>query len=286
MAYVQAPFTPDIPGSIVVPADESNVRPGDNHPEVSVLHTPEEPADDVEVTPYYFSRQIWVSDGQGGWVQRRASTHAYADSDGDLFAMVPERYGAIANGVTSGMPYPADTQPGWSLNLQSRSLEAEGYAATIGVTMPRGGPQWNTTVRWVVAGNQMHGIPLDRAHTIGHYEVASNRTDPGTLDIDAVVEDAVRLLEKARESDMTNYKLMIDVNGATWLVACVERFPYSRREINHKVGRDYLATIPDLNPPTKVGDVGEYTEGEFDTIPIVGETSWSTHEHEVKGTAR
>ena len=198
MAYVQAPFTPDIPGSIVVPAHSDNVRPGDNHPKVSVVHTPEEPADDVEVTPYYFSRQIWVPDGHGGWVQRRASTHNYADNDGDLFQMVPERYGAIANGVR-GRPYPADTNPSISLNLQSRSIEIEGYARFIYRTMPRGGPQWQTTVRWVFAGYQMHGIPLDRAHVIGHYEVADNRTDPGTLDINGIVEDASRLLEKETE---------------------------------------------------------------------------------------
>lgn len=254
MSYKQEPFTPDILGSIVVPAHEDNVRPGENRPKVSVLHTPEEPADDVEVTPYYFSHQIWRPDGQGGWYQVRASTHGYSDSDGDLFQMVPERYGAIANGVRN-KPYPADTKPGWSLNLQSRSLEAEGYARTIYRTMPRGGSQWNTTVRWVFAGYQMHDIPLDRAHVIGHYEVADNRTDPGTLDINAIVEDAIKLLAKEQNpavlaGEDTDMALLIkthnDHKSYLWT-------GNTRRHMQTATEREMTARLLEINPePTEV----------------------------------
>lgn len=257
MPYVQAPFTPNIPGSIVVPAHEDNVRPGENYPKVSVLHTPEEPADNIEVTPYYFSRKIWRPDGQGGWYQVRASTHAYADSDGDLFQMVPERYGAIANGVR-GKPYPADTKPGWSLNLQSRSIEIEGYAATINVTMPRGGPQWQTTVRWVLAGRQMYGIPIDRAHVIGHYEVADNRTDPGTLDINAIIEDASRLLNKEQDpnilagedTDMALLiKLQTDHKSYLWT-------GNTRRHMQSGAEREQTASLLEISAtPTVVSEV-------------------------------
>ena len=229
MAYVQEPFTPDIPGSVVVPAHQDNVRPGDNHPKVNVFHTPEEEADDIEVTPYFFSRRIYDAQGR----QRRASTHAYTDNDGDLFQMVPEKYGAIANGVTADRSYPAGTNPNISLNLQSRSNEIEGYARNIHLTMPRGSVQWKTVVRWTLAGHQMYGIPLDRAHNIGHYEVSNTRTDPGALDIDAIVEDAVALLEKGQEPhDMTTYKLFNTWNPAKlWNIQYDSGVPMWRRWI-------------------------------------------------------
>ena len=169
---------PDYPGAIVVPADPTNILRPINRPRVLVLHTPEEAADDIEVTPYYFQRP-----------NLGASTHYYADNDGDLYQMVPEPNGAIANGVL-GKPYPEGTDSAISLNYQSLSIEIEGYAASIGQTMPRGGPQWRTVVAWVANRAKKHGIPIQRSRIIGHYEVANNRSDPGTLDIAAIVEDA------------------------------------------------------------------------------------------------
>jgi N-acetyl-anhydromuramyl-L-alanine amidase AmpD len=168
----------DYPGAIVVPAHPTNILRAVNRPKVLVLHTPEEPADNIEVTPYYFQRP-----------NLGASTHYYADDDGDLYQMVPERSGAIANGVL-GFPYPEGTDAGRSLNYQSLSIEIEGYAASIGQTMPRGGPQWRTVVAWVANRAAKYRIPIRRSRIIGHYEVANNRTDPGTLDIDAIVADA------------------------------------------------------------------------------------------------
>lgn len=90
--------------------------------------------------------------------------------------------------------------------------------------------------------------------------------------------------ETLEEAEMTNWKLMIDTTnktfqgrlriaphgtGAMWLVERVVEFPYSKRLIAHQEGRDYLATLPLLNPPAHVGAAGEYHEGHFDTIPIV-----------------
>lgn len=195
MAYVQQPFVPDIKPCIVIPAHSDNVRPGDNQPRVSIVHTPEERADEIEVTPFYFARRIYDANG----IQRRASTHFYTSGglgtlgNGDLYQMVPEQYGAIANGVTSGRNYPTDTSPSISLNLQSRSIEVEGFAHSIDRTMPHGSPQWLTTVEWCLYGYYDHGIPIDRAHIIGHYEVSNVRTDPGMLNIDDIVEDTMRL---------------------------------------------------------------------------------------------
>ena len=173
-------FAPDSPlVTHVVPADPTNVLRAVNHPKVIVLHTPEEPSDNYESTPVYFSQP-----------NRSASTHYYADSDGDLYQMVPEAHGAIANGV-KGKPYPAGTDPAISLNYQSVNIEIEGYAATIGQTLTA--RQRTTVLRWIVSCATRYGIPIDRAHVIGHYEVADNRSDPGTLDIDALVREAQAL---------------------------------------------------------------------------------------------
>jgi N-acetyl-anhydromuramyl-L-alanine amidase AmpD len=179
---------PDYPGAIVVPAHPTNILRPINRPKVLVLHTPEEPADNVESTPRYFQTP-----------NLGASTHYYADNDGDLYQMVPEGNGAIANGVI-GKTYPEGTNAGHSLNYQSLSIEIEGYAASIGRTMPRGGSQWRTVVAWVVTRAKKYNIPIRRSRIIGHYEVANNRTDPGTLDIDAIVADAQAAVEE--EPDM------------------------------------------------------------------------------------
>ena len=193
MTYVQAPFVADIPRAIVVPAFPWNLIGAsdgsfpENRPKVNVYHTPEEAADEIEVTPFYFARDLRP---------RRASTHYYADSDGDLFQMVPERYGAIANGVTAGKLYPAGTDSTVSLNLQSRSIEIEAYAATVHLTMRRWRPQWWTVVEFAVYGWYEHAIPLTRERNIGHYEVASDRSDPGLLDLAAILEDAMQLVEQ------------------------------------------------------------------------------------------
>lgn len=188
----------DYPGTThVVPADPSNYYTPAGHggvpnrPRALFLHTPEEDADDNEVTPRYFSRPIWVT-VNGQQVQRFASTHYYADSDGDWYQMVPELCMAIANGQ-DGKPLPSWADPSTSLNWQSLSVEIEGRAHTIHLTCPRGGPQWNAIVRWVADRCRKHAIPLDRQRVMGHYEVSTWRTDPGRLDIDQIVRDAQAL---------------------------------------------------------------------------------------------
>ena len=189
-------FPADYPGSIVYPAHPSNYYLPENHggvpnrPRALFLHTPEEPADDYESTPVYFSQP-----------NRQASTHYYADSDGDWYQLVPERCMAIANGLI-GKPLPLWAEPDTSLNWQSLSVEIEGYAATIHQTCVRGGPQWNAIVRWVEDRTRIHNIPLDREHVMGHKEVANNRSDPGQLDINAIVADALALRIPQEEDDM------------------------------------------------------------------------------------
>jgi len=179
---------PDYPGTnYVVPAHSSNYYLPENHggvenkPKALFVHTPEEPADNNEYTPIYFSG-----------ANREGSTHYYADDDGDYYQLVPERCAAIANGL-KGKPLPVWADPNTSLNWQTLSVEIEGYAADIHLTCLRGGPQWAAIVRWIVDRCTRWGIPIDRAHVMGHYQVADNRTDPGKLDIDAIVADAQAL---------------------------------------------------------------------------------------------
>lgn len=158
-------FKPDYPGAIVVPAHISNYRLLPNTPQGWVLHTPEERADNIEVTPYYFQTP-----------NLDASTHYYLDNDGDVYQMVPEKFSPIANGVR-GKPYPPWANPNISLNGQTLNVEIEGYAHSIQDTL--NDVQFAALVKLVKHRAQHYGIPLDREHIIGHYQVADNRSDPG-----------------------------------------------------------------------------------------------------------
>jgi N-acetyl-anhydromuramyl-L-alanine amidase AmpD len=135
-----------------------------------VLHTPEERADNIEVTPTWFQQYH---------PNQRGSTHYYLDNDGDVYQCVPESHGAIANGFNPG---PADlTYPFWagpfSLNWQTVSVEIEGYAHNIGSTITDA--QFNSLVRLIKHRAAHWKIPLTRDYIIGHYQVAYDRTDPG-----------------------------------------------------------------------------------------------------------
>lgn len=168
-------FTPDHPGAIVVQADVTNYYLPENHGSVAnqpkgwVLHTPEEAADDNPVTPYYF--QI---------PSLGASTHYFVATHGAIYQMVPERCAAIANGVV-GKPYPVWANPNSSLNWQTLNVEIEGFASSIQDTLLVGGMQFNALLNLIKERAGTYGIPLDREHIIGHYEVSVERTDPGAL---------------------------------------------------------------------------------------------------------
>lgn len=175
----------DYPPAIEFWAHPSNTLGPPCTPRGIVLHTPEEPADGYPGTPHWFAQQ---HPGQEG------STHYFVSFHGFMYQCVRESVAAIANGVLN-KPYPPWANPNVSLNRQTTNIEIEGYAATIAQTMPRGSGQWKALIDWVVFECRKWNIPCDRAHIIGHYQVASNRSDPGTLDINAVVEDARAALE-------------------------------------------------------------------------------------------
>lgn len=162
----------DYPGAIWFPAAEQNYY-GPNSGRgpcivrALIYHTPEEPADDRESTPVYFSTYR----GPG----TEASTRFYSDNDGDIYQMVPFPWGAVANGL-DGMPRPywADAT---SLNQQTDNIEIEGYAETLKETMTNA--QFASLVDWSVWGFIRWGLPLEEGRMMGHYELSQQRSDPG-----------------------------------------------------------------------------------------------------------
>ncbi len=159
-------FTPDYKHAVAWPAHPSNWGYGQpNQPKGFCIHTPEEPADPHGGTPLYFAG-----------ANRNASTHYFVNQTGGVYQMVEEKEGAYANGVV-GMPYPTWADPNVSLNLQGLSVELEGYASNIHVTLTE--PQWKGLVALVADRCTAHGIPLTRQRIFGHYEVSNQRSDPG-----------------------------------------------------------------------------------------------------------
>jgi hypothetical protein len=163
--------TVDYPGAINFPAHPTNWFQLSNAPRGWVLHTPEEPADQYAGTPRWFA--TYHPDPN-----QRGSTHYFVSFTGDVYQCVPEGSYAIANGVI-GKPYPKWADPAVSLNRQSLSVEIEGYAHSIHQTLTPGSVQWHALVALLKHRARAYSIPLDRAHVIGHYEVANNRSDPG-----------------------------------------------------------------------------------------------------------
>jgi len=193
----------DYPAAIWYPAHLTNVLgPPNNNPKGWVLHTPEEPADDYPGTPYWFAREHPAQAG---------STHYFDSYLGFVYQCVAEPVGAIANGVL-GKLYPAWADTGVSLNRQTLSVEIEGYAASIAQTISPA--QEKALVDLLAYGCLKYRIPADRAHIIGHYEVASNRSDPGTLDIDRIVTKVQAALQ---EDDMDEATLRRIVKEEVYL---------------------------------------------------------------------
>jgi hypothetical protein len=165
-----------------------------------VLHTPEEDADDIESTPYYFAKE-----------GVRRSTHDYLDNDGDLYQMVGARDAAWGQGTHSGNRTWKGVKLGWapwnpehySNNQLSKGLEIEGRAATIHQTLGRN--QFRGVAMWIAYNAAKYGIPLDRDHIVGHYELSTDKTDPGKLPIESLIGGAINLLRAGLVSGYEEY---------------------------------------------------------------------------------
>ena len=138
-----------------------------------VLHTPEEKADDNEVTPNWFANK-----------DANASTHAYADNDGDLYQCVRENDFAWAQGTDSETlvrPYPKSYVPKrhGSTNVPYLSIEIEGMAENIEETFLVGGRQYQSVISLLELWCRRYNIPADRDHIVAHSEICTYKTDPG-----------------------------------------------------------------------------------------------------------
>ena len=159
------------------------------------IHTPEEPADNNEVTPKWFQNP-----------KANASTDAYGDNDGDFYAMVPsiatawaqgtqrKKWFTIKNGqkvwhkptdrfVVEGKPYP-DWFPKdsngivLSNNQIFDSIEVEGYARSMDKTFVLTGPQGDTLCSWVGWKMWVNGWE-DLERIVSHQYLCTWKTDPG-----------------------------------------------------------------------------------------------------------
>jgi len=145
-------------------------------------HTPEESADNIEVTPNFFRQDPKINGSVGG-------THYYSDNDGDMYQMARDYETPNAQGVRSSgsnpnvrLPRPSWWKPEYiSYNTCGLSIEMEGRAATLHKTMIRGGDQWNSVVHWAAEKSIEYGIPTDLDHHVGHGVLSTDRTDPGAL---------------------------------------------------------------------------------------------------------
>lgn len=197
-------FPPDFPGAIVVPAAHYGYGVA-NRPRGLCFHTPEEKADTDPHTPYYFAT-----------TSRPASTTWFVSWTGLVFQCVPANEGAYANAV-EGKPYPSWADPWINLNLQTESIEFEGYAATVGQTMVRGGPQWVSGVRLAAHRCKANGFTPDQFFR--HSEVSIYRSDPGTLDIEAFKQDTRALLANIpQEVDMVILISPARAPGEIWVL--------------------------------------------------------------------
>lgn len=222
-------FAPDYPWAIVYPAHPTNWYDPANHggvpnrPRAFCLHTPEEPAGDN-----YPGTPIWFAGAN-----RNGSTHYFVEAIEDpnrpgwckVYQCVPESFGAIANGKTPDKPWPAWADRSTSLNWQTLSIEIEGKAATIHLTMTP--MQLRTVVHLIQHRAAAHGFPVER--TFGHYEVSSQRTDPGALFpwaelrrqlAGGIQEDELSAAEKQELANQRARSYLID-----WLLRDVDVVP-------------------------------------------------------------
>jgi N-acetylmuramoyl-L-alanine amidase-like protein len=245
-------FEPDVPDDLVFPrrvlkvaAFEGNLggygRP--NVPRALVLHTPEEDADGIEVTPRWFQDP-----------RARASTHYYADSDGDLYQMVSDADCAWAQGTHAGNRHwkgERGTLPPWNEgvtnNCRALSIEIEGRAATIGETLSEA--QHRTVVRWLAHKSRQYDIPLDRTHVVGHEELATDKRDPGialgTFPLDELIAEAHVARGRMAEVEPGGRMLLSPVLGRWQLVRLlVENQVRIDREAPDDAGRPrYAVTV-------------------------------------------
>ena len=162
-----------------------------------VLHEPQEPADNYESTPVYFSQP-----------DRQASTRFYGDNDGDIFQLVPLEFPAIANGL-DGKPMPRFNDGGpefgaYSINDQTDNIEVEGLTASIAQTFSQA--QYAGLKDWLKLMYIMWDVPRTPQRVLSHAQLSTQRTDGEWLRTKSgVVQEAINEVLKI-EKDIKDLK--------------------------------------------------------------------------------
>jgi len=250
----------DYPGAIVVEARNYGYEwiyvDYLNRPRAWCLHTPEEVADSDPQTPYYFHNTT-----------RDASTTYFVSYLGFVFQCVPESEGAYANAV-EGKPYPVWADSKVNLNLQTLSVEIEGFASNIHQTMPRDSPQWKALVALIAHRCKALNIPPGR--TFGHYAVSVNRSDPGQLNIPLLISDVIAKMEEdtmftvIKGSGPAQY---IFTGSSRWWI----RSGAFRAELEALglIGPGFLQVSDDLlNTIPEVQTIAQAVRAEFEANPL------------------
>lgn len=137
-----------------------------------------------------------------------ASTHFGIGKDGTIHQYVSLEHGAWGNGRVQNGSWSILSQfPGVNPNLYTISIEHEG-------THPEPGfyqftdAQYDADIKLVAWICDLYGIPCDRDHVIGHYQIDSvDRPNcPGpTYDFDRVIRGAKVLLDSRYLSDISGH---------------------------------------------------------------------------------
>lgn len=116
-------------------------------------------------------------------IQSQVSSHYLVAPDGKIHQLVSEdkaawHAGLIINPTFQGL------KPGINPNLYSIGIEVSLIPMAI-MTEPQKKSYYelmkDISIHW--------NIPIDRQHDIGHKEIRSNKTCPGTINLDTVVKD-------------------------------------------------------------------------------------------------
>ena len=153
------------------------------------------------VTNHFKGRGIWKPDcivihiAEGlrdsvysEFLNNPKSTHYLVNKDGSVWQFVQEEDAAWGNGIvhnpTSGL---VQQRPGVNPNLYTISIEHEGFAAQGDMSEL----MYATSIQLVkdIAGRW--NIPLDSVHVIRHRNITDQKSCPGPINVERIIDGAV-----------------------------------------------------------------------------------------------
>lgn len=169
-----------------------------------------------------------------------ASTHLGVGLKGEIHQYVDLKDGAWGNGAMAkpdlSVPWIRECwEKGINPNLVTISIEHEGkHDLQRGIFHQFTDEQYEADIRLVAWLHQEYGIPIDREHIVGHYQIDGvNRPYcPGpTYDFNRVIEGAKRLLNPSKFKDTSGH----------WAQASIDRLA----SIKTPDGTPLLSGFPD-----------------------------------------